>query len=250
MKKQGLLFVLLTVTGLFFSCSKDQTQDNNMFIADKPQNSIMLESGKGGSCTTLQDGKILYSTGHYLASQPIPVGYDAYGYNYQAHMFNGSYANVYLGGYGFPPYKGDDATYLKEYPTAATLGVWQYRNVNLEMKWNDAWISNKDCDDDGKLDRHYGFNSYIGSGAWETNHMSGTYDDNGKKFKWVDFVKIIAVPEDATLKAGVWNAADGTEIGPVIWGEFATIQEIYNDPGAGFHGKLYISPDHPGFGGW
>jgi hypothetical protein len=44
----------------------------------------------------------------YLAGQPLKVGYDPYGYNYQAHMFSGSYVNAYLNAYGFPPYEGDD----------------------------------------------------------------------------------------------------------------------------------------------
>jgi hypothetical protein len=64
------------------------------------------------------------------------------------------------------------------------------------------------------------------------------------------FVKIVAVPTDATLTDGIWFNADGTEIGPEIWGEFATIQTVENDPCAGINGIQYISPDHPGFGGW
>lgn len=196
------------------------------------------------TCTTLQDKTILYSTGHYLAGTPIPIGYDPYGYNYQAHMFSGSYANVYLGGYGFPPYTGDDVTYLAENPKAANTWCWPYRNDQLIMKWNDAWISNTDCDGDGKLDRHFGYPSYIGSGAWETNHQSGTYDN----CKWNYFCKIVAVPSNAVLKAGVWYTPDGSEIGPNIWGEFATIQEVYNDPCAGNKGLLYKSPTSAGFG--
>jgi hypothetical protein len=49
---------------------------------------------KKPGCTTIQDGIIQYSTGHYLEGEPLTVGYDPYGYNYQAHMFNGSTANV------------------------------------------------------------------------------------------------------------------------------------------------------------
>jgi len=119
------------------------------------------------------------------------------------------------------------------------------------MKWNDAWISNKDCDGDGLLDRHYGFDSYIGSGAWLTNHQMGQEidDETGEVlYTWSYFVKIVAAPADAEAVAGIWYAADGTEIGPVIWGEFAVIQEISNDPGAGQHGVLYKSPAGPGFG--
>jgi hypothetical protein len=217
------------------------------------------------------------------------------------------------------------------------------------MKWNDAWLANVDCDGDGLLDRHYGFGSYIGSGAWLTNHMWGSYlhladewslvfvRDDGAEFphtwsntslsdgqftgdgvsglhsytfvgtldgnnlsfvatyghtlpgytytaegsvladgslsgtwqgsngrygtwysttgalsncEWDYFTKIVAAPADATTSGGVWYAADGTEIGPVIWSQFATIQTVENDPCAGIEGIQYISPDHPGFGGW
>ena len=129
------------------------------------------------------------------------------------------------------------------------LWAWPNRDVDLLMKWNDAWMSNQDCDENGKLDRHYGYTFYIGSGAWETNHQSGTYiNEKGKKCKWVYFTKIVAVPADAVLSGGVWSTADGTEIGPVIWGQFATIQSVYNDPCDGFYGIEYLSPAGPGFG--
>jgi hypothetical protein len=199
---------------------------------------------------TIQDGILKYAAGHYLAGYPLTVGYDIFGYNYQAHLFNGSYANIYLGGAGFPPYTGDDAAYLTANPTAAAHWAWPYRDVQVLMKWNDAWISNKDCDGDGKLDRHYGFPSYIGSGAWETNHTSGSYDIDGKTYKWNEFVKIVAVPADATKASGIWYTASGVEIGSDIWGEFAIIQDILNDQGTGDHGVLYHSPFKSGFGAY
>ena len=114
-------------------------------------------------------------------------------------------------------------------------------------------MSNQDCDGDGKLDRHYGFTSYVGSGAWETNHQSGVYTDaSGKDCKWTYFCKIVAVPADATLGLPnnvdvwgynhlTWYAKDKNVIGYEIWGEFATIQEVNNDPCAGYHGILYKS---------
>ena len=117
------------------------------------------------------------------------------------------------------------------------------------MKWNDAWLSKQDCDGDFKLDRHYGYPSYIGSGAWLTNHMWGTYvDGGGKTCKWDYFVKIIAAPADGILSGGKWFNADGSEIGPVIWGEFAIIQEIVNDHCAGIKGLQFVSPDRAGLG--
>jgi len=162
------------------------------------------------TCTTIQSGQLLTSD-----DQVIVPGYDVWGYNYQAHIFNGGYCDAYR-----------DAAWCQE-----------YKDDELIMKWNDAWLSNMDCDGDGKLDRHYGFPTYIGSGAWETNHQSGEYEYEGKICKWNYFVKIVAKPSaDYSCYA--------------IWGEFCVIEEIYNDPCAGYHGLLYASPDHLGLGGW
>ena len=82
---------------------------------------------KKGECVRIQDGTLLTSTGDVIV-----VGYDEWGYNYQAHLFNGYYCDSYR-----------DAAWCQE-----------WKDVVLMMKWNDAWLSNKDCDDDGSLDRH------------------------------------------------------------------------------------------------
>jgi len=66
-----------------------------------------------------------------------------------------------------------------------------------------------------------------------TNHMMGTEPDG---CKWEYFVKIVAPSEDAYVDGGIWYQADGTEIGPQIWGAFAIILEIENDPCNGLHG--------------
>jgi len=194
-------------------------------------------------CTTIQQGTLLYAADHYLAGQPLMLGVDPYGYNYQANMFNGSYFNSYAGGDGFPPYDGDDAAYLAANPAAATHWAWPYRNDQLAMKWNDGWLSNRDCDADGKLDRHFGFPAYIGSGAWLTNHQNYQGSD-GNYYKY--FVKIVAVPASATKVAGIWYSNKGVVIGPSIWGEFAIVQEVTNDPDY----QNYRSPAGPGLGKW
>lgn len=289
-------------------------------------------AAKPDACATIQSGTLLNSVGGV-----ITTGYDEWGYNYQAHMFNGGYCDAYR-----------NADWCQ-----------QYKNDSLLMKWNDAWLSNKDCDGDDKLDRHYGFLSYIGSGAWLTNHQSGTYqgeviswnvtgtwlldfaggtdnrqfrdlvqDEEGnvtgdfyywavsdwayggtlvgsvegdvlslhydrapaydytgdfsatisevglinglftdshyniltwtatgvdagvyETCEWNYFVKIVAVPNDANLDGGFWFTADGAEIGPVIWGEFAITQEVSNDACAEQHGLLYKGV-RPGLGNW
>jgi len=178
-----------------------------------------LAGPKWASCTSIKEG--LYSS----TGELLELGYDKYGYNYQAHIFNGLYENFSRPD---PPVEESD--------------------TKLQMKWNDAWLSNKDCDGDGKLDRHYGYDSYIGSGGWLTNHMSGSYEEDGEVYKWTYFVKIVAEPADAYKENGVWKTAGGIEIGPVIWGSFAVIQEVSNDQGTGEHGIYYKSPAGPGLG--
>jgi len=168
---------------------------------------------KKTTCVSIQDGTLFASTGEL-----ITLGYDEFGYNYQAHMFNGRYCD-------YDRVSGGASC-----------------DVTLVMKWNDAWLSNKDCDGDGKLDRHNGFDSYIGSGAWETNHQSGAYvGDDGKEHKWTYFVKIVAKP------TADYDCA--AHSGEEIWGAFCVIQSVFNDPYGGYHG-LEFKAARPGLGNW
>ncbi len=83
------------------------------------------------SCTNIQSGTITDSAGNTLS-----MGFDEFGYNYQAHLFNGTY-------------DGYDRTLDGK--------VWgevvDYADDNLIMKWSDEWLANVDCNDDGHLDR-------------------------------------------------------------------------------------------------
>lgn len=171
-------------------------------------------------CNTIPGGTVLNSAG-----EVITTGYDEWGYNYQARKFNGGYCDAYR-----------DAAWCQP-----------YKDVDLLMKWNDAWLSNKDCDGDFLLDRHYGYPTYIDSGAWLTNHQSGKVDVKGKMRKWTYFVKIVAVTDEDTWDNGFWYR-DGVEIGREIWGQFAVVQEVLNDPSTGDHGVLYKAPAGPGLG--
>ena len=177
------------------------------------------EAGKPDtSITRIQDGTLLDSSG-----APITMGVNEWGYNYQARMFNGKYCDSYR-----------DAAWCQS-----------YKDINLSMKWNDAWLANTDADGDLKLDRHHGYDTFRGSGAWLTNHQSGVNEDGSV---WTYFTKIVAAPDDAFVIDGVWYAADGTEIGPVIWGQFAIIMTVSNDSAYDEHGVQYLSPMGPGFG--
>jgi len=168
-------------------------------------------ASSAGACTKIQEGTLLRSDG-----LPITTGYDEWGYNYQAHMFNGYYCDSYR-----------DAAWCQE-----------WADVELMMKWNDAWLANVDCNDDGLLDRHYGFDDYEGSGAWLTNHQRGSWEENGTICEWDYFVKIVAKPDSA-------YECEGEE----IWGAFCVIQRVYNSPCEGLEGIEELFPP-AGFGAY
>lgn len=180
-----------------------------------------------GDCADIKSGTILDSAGNV-----IEVGYDEFGYNYGARKFNGTY-------------DGSD----RDLDDTYWGSTGDYVNDKLMMKWNDAWLSNKDCDGDNKLDRHLDHATYKNSGAWLTNQVNGDYYDvDGNECHYTYYVKIVAVKSTDVLISGIWHGSDGVEIGPSIWGEFAVIQSIFNDPCGGFHGVEYLTPSRPGLG--
>ena len=174
-------------------------------------------NGKTLKCVTLEEGT-LYS----FNGQPVSADCDQFGCNYHTRIYDGRYCDV------------------DQKPGG------EFCHVDLFVKWNNAWLSNKDCDGDNFLDKPQ---SYIGSGARCINRLSGTYlDENGNKCRWIYLLKIEAVPLGATLVDGIWYTADGREIGPEIWGSFAKVVSIYNNPNGGKNGIEYLKPVAPGFG--
>lgn len=168
-------------------------------------------AGGGQSCTSIRDGGLIDSMGN-----PLVLGYDAYGYNYQAHMFNGTYD-------AFDRVLGNDTS--------------DFADDNLIMKWSDAWLANVDCNDDGKLDRGLIDGDVGGTSlGWLTNQNEGDYfDADGVEQHYTYFAKI------------VWVGPGGS-----LWDQYKIIQEVYNDPAGGFHG-LQVKVGAPGFGlndGW
>jgi len=203
------------------------------FIMDPKNIPIAEENG----CTKIKDGTIEYGRVGDPNNETIPIGYDAWGYNYQAHMFNGLYWNNQRPD---PPYTEDTAP----------------SNTWLIMKWSDEWLANTDCNIDGKLDRGYSCDQESASssacqGAWVTNHQFGSYEgEDGETCYWNYFVKIVMVPEDAYKEDGMWymDNTTETEIGSVIWGAYARILQVENDPCAGLEGVQYNAPAPTGFG--
>lgn len=223
----------------------------NSISDDIPINNVQKSKNAKEKCTTIQSKSIYYPEGHYLGGLPIETKFDIFGYNYQAHIFNGNYANLYIGEIDFPPYQGEDETYLIENPEIKNneffmTNYWPFRNVEVNMTWNDTWLSNKDCNQDGSLDT---FQNTIGSGAWENYHSKGSYEDeNGNLCKWNQHFKIVAIPNGATNVDDIWFDAEGNEIGQNFHGSWAIIQTIFNDGCGESNGSMYQSPFRVGFG--
>lgn len=138
-------------------------------------------------------------------------GYDEWGYNYQANLFNGKYCL----------FDRDATTYCEDYP-----------NDMLVMKWSDAWMTTKcgpdpttgkevqrGCDKDCNCDGT--------SKGWVTNHIKW-YDEDGKQYNY--FTKIVYLPGE--------ECPDGYS----IWGSYCVLQEVEN----GLLGNYLI----PGLGLW
>ncbi len=173
-------------------------------------------------CARIKDGTILASTG-----EPVVLGYDSYGYNYQARIFNGTY---------------DSSDRKLDGLYWGTLD--DYTEDSLIMKWSDEWLSNLDCDGDNKLDR--GLDAKNGSSTgvsrgWLTNQVEGDYTGlDGDSHHYTYFVKIVWV--------GPAPVPDPWA-GKRLWGQYAIIEEVYNDPYGGYRGVDRNRLSHPpGFG--
>ena len=153
------------------------------------------------ACEQIEGGELFQSNG-----QPVTSGMNERGYDYELQKFEGSYCQ-----------------------TLANPEQCAFEGVALTMLWNDAWLSDEDCDGDSYLDRHRGFASYRGSGAELTNIMRGAIEQNGEICDWHYVYWISAAPSDATLTNGVWYASSGEKLGPQIWTDFAVVGTLYQE---------------------
>jgi len=171
---------------------------------------VIYVSVAQAQCAKIKDGTITDS-----ANNPINLGSDLYGYNYQAHMFNGTYDSSDRTIDGM--YFGSSGDYVDD---------------KLIMKWSDEWLSNLDCNGDHKLDRGLNAKTGVSTGesmGWLTNQVEGDYIGlDGDSHHYTYFVKIVFVGP-APSGTDPWAATR-------IWGTFATIEEVYNDPFGGYHG--------------
>jgi hypothetical protein len=165
---------------------------------------VAVSMSVGQDCATIKSGTITD-----VNNKVITTGFDKYGYNYQAHMFNGLAVN------------------FSRPPVPETEGA-----ENLTMKWADNWLANVDCNHDGKLDRGLDVKTGTLAGiskGWVTNHYEGDYEDGGVLYHYTYFAKI------------VYDGGEACSIpsnDSCLWGSYTIIEEVYNDPhGTRAHGN-------------
>lgn len=168
---------------------------------------LAISWSASAQCVKIQSGSIVDVKGN-----PVTVGYDKYGYNYQAHIFNGLYEN----------YSRPDVV--------VTEGT-----ENLVMKWSDDWLSNQDCNGDGKLERGLNPKTGVSNGptgtslGWVTNHFEGDYlGSDGELHHYTYFVKI-AYDNGLACSAGEPTC---------LWGSYTVIEELQNDLFGGYGGRI------------
>ena len=170
-------------------------------------------------CMTVKDGTLFHK------GNPVENGFNAWGHNYQARSFRGQYCDNYY-----------DASWCQ-----------QYNNTFVQMKWNESWLSNEDCDGDGNLDRHYGSDSYIGSGARLYQRQTTINpDDSVDTYQSV----IMAAPSGAVkvkIDEEEYYMLMGKKpevLGPTIWGAFYIKWQQWHTTGEHkrSHYKIDIKP--------
>jgi len=95
-------------------------------------------------CLNISSGQLVDVKGKTLKK-----GADEWGYDYQAHVFEGFRENYFR-------------------PEAIAAG-----GDELKIKWNEAWLSQTSCDGNKLLDRHADFDRFAGSEAELSLEASG-----------------------------------------------------------------------------
>ena len=122
-------------------------------------------------------------------------GFDQWGYNWNAHQFNGYLINAWFGDEmdptapwykKEPPYNGDWDGYAAEHPEVLNYPFYYYENMTMVSHWNESCISKEGVYNDDILD----------SDAWITFH----YRAGEGKDKWSQFQKYVAAKSSYTLE--------------------------------------------------
>ena len=138
-------------------------------------------------------------------------GFDEFGYNDVAHIFNGKASGWCLAG-------GQSAD---------CMGI--YTNDNLIMKWNEAW---DECNAHGYDDPTYC------AGAWTSNEWNGMNPDGSQSVWHYKMIWVGSAGESSIY----WMPG-----GYSIWGNYEVIQDFGFDP-TGHYWYAHARPNGYGLG--
>ncbi len=182
-------------------------------------------------------------------------GFDQWGYNWNAHQFNGYLINAMFGDnidesvewyHKEPAFDGDLAAYAEAHPEVLNYPFWAYEDMTLVMHWNESCISKEGVYQYPILD----------SDAWITFHYRMGEGEN----RWSQFQKFIAASSSDVLVVyfydeggnpvyGQWFSVEGDYLGDYyLWPDRILVQVV--NTGNVPEGMLagFKSPISPGIG--
>jgi predicted DNA-binding protein (MmcQ/YjbR family) len=233
MKKLVFIIAIIVLGLMFTDCEKDFVED--------PANDLGLKSSKNDKLT----------------------GFDEWGFNWNAHQFNGYLINMMLGDHYFEGwahyqqhvYDGEGIEFWNM--LQATYGYFHFLmpvellDAKLNAHWNNGLISKN-----GVYPA-----TWLNSDAW----ISFKYSGNDGNEHWSHFRKLVATKTgdyldkqdtngdgivDMNDDLGTWYNADGEEIGfeSAYWPELIVVQVINTGNVPPFFYAEYVSPWGPGYG--
>lgn len=222
MKKFVFVIGIIFLAFVFYSCDKN--------LIEEPFNDIELKSGK-----------------------PENKGFDKWGFNWNAHHFNGYLINAVMGDYLYElmpfhkwqegPYQGEGDTFIDKF--GVKFGFFPINpnllDCELVMQWNDALISK-----DGTYPvTFWDYSNWENSNGWITFH----YKMNKKNEKWSSFQKLVAKRYTDYLEGKIWYDDNGNKIGLVTdWPTLILVKKVNIGNVPEEFMDSYNSPLAPGLG--
>lgn len=176
------------------------------------------------------------------------MGFDEWGFNWNAHQFNGYLINMMLGDHYFMGwqhyqqhvYNGEGLEFwnmlVTNYDYFPYLMPIELLDTKLNAHWNDALISKE-----GVYPA-----IWVDSDAWIVFKYSGKVGNKN----WSHLRKLVASKSTDNLENGIWYNDQWEEIGfeSMYWPELIVVQVINTGEIPSFFYDEYRSPWGPGYG--
>lgn len=224
MKRLNYLPLVFIVLMLFVACEKE-------FVSDPAPAQSSLKASN--------------------ADKSKLIGFDEWGFNYNARLFDGYLINAMFGdpAFMYMPhckdmiYSGEGVGFWEEvlvrYPYFNYMMPAAMLDCKLKMKWNNALLSQDGVYPD----------SWVDTGAWIVFH----YQMNTSEQQWTQVRTLVASKSTDALTGDYWYDQDGNEIGKrsYYWPELIVVKVINNGDNPFIPAAMpddYLSPSGAGVG--